>query len=64
MYGVMWSLNIPLDIRFFAIASRLTGFMKIYVIEFFGNAVRDLSTYLVSRKRIEVSPQYFPRCGL
>ena len=55
MYGVMWLLNIPLDIRFFVVASRLTGFMKVYVIEFFANAVRDLSTYLVSRKRIEVS---------
>ena len=55
MYGVMWSLNIPLDIRFFAVALRLTGFMKVYVIEIFSTAVRNLSTYFVSRKRIEVS---------
>ena len=59
MYGVMWSLNIPLDIRFFAIASRLTGFMKLYVIEFFAYAVSNLSNYLVSQKRIEVSRYRF-----
>ena len=60
MYGTMWSLNIRLDIRFFAIASCIMRFIKIYVIDFFGNAVRDLSNYLVARKRIEVGRYCFP----
>jgi hypothetical protein len=54
MYGTMWSLNIRFDTRFFAIASCLMGFMRCYVIDFFSNAIRDLSNYLVARKRIEV----------
>ena len=54
MHRVMWSLNIPLDIRSFAIASRLIRFMKVYVMKFFAYAVCDLSNYLVSQKRIEV----------
>ncbi len=58
MYGMMWSLNIRLDTRFFAIASCMLGFMRVYVIDFFSNAIRDLSNYLVSRKRIEVCRNY------
>lgn len=54
MYGTMWSLNIRLDTRFFAIASCLMGFMRVYAIYFFGNGIRDLSDYLAARKRIEV----------
>ena len=54
MYGTMWSLNIRFDTRFFAIASCVMGFMRIYVIHFFSNAIRDLADYLVARKRIEV----------
>ncbi|CAF0789068.1 unnamed protein product [Adineta steineri] len=53
MYGTMWSLNIRLDTRFFAISSCLLGFMRVYCIDFFSNAIRDLSNYLVARKRIE-----------
>ena len=60
MYGTMWSLNIRLDIRFFAIASCIMGFIKVYVIHFFGSAVSDLSNYLVARKRIEVGRYCFP----
>jgi hypothetical protein len=54
MYGTMWSLNIRFDTRFFAIASCVMGFMRVYVIDFFSNAIRDLSDYLAARKRIEV----------
>ncbi len=54
MYGAMWLLNIKLDTRFFAIASCVLGFMKVYVVDFFSNAIRDLSDYLVARKRLEV----------
>ncbi len=54
MYGTMWSLNIRFDTRFYAVASCLMGFMRVYVIDFFSNAIRDLSNYLVARKRIEV----------
>ncbi len=50
----MWSVNIRLDTRFFAIASCMLGFMRVNVIDFFSNAIRDLSNYFVSRKRIEV----------
>jgi len=54
MYGTMWSLNIRFDTRFFAVASCLMGFMRVYVIDFFSNAIQDLSNYSVARKRIEV----------
>ena len=54
MYGTMWSLDIRFDTRFFAIASCVMIFMRVYVIDFFSNAIRDLSNYLVARKRIEV----------
>jgi len=54
MYGTMWSLNIRFDTRFFAVASCLLGFMRVYCIDFFSNAIRDVSNYLVARKRIEV----------
>ncbi|CAF3400484.1 unnamed protein product [Rotaria sp. Silwood1] len=53
MYGTMWSLDIRFDTRFFAIASCMLGFMRLFVIEFFSYAVRDLSHYLPARKRIE-----------
>ncbi|CAF0930502.1 unnamed protein product [Adineta steineri] len=54
MYGTMWSLDIRLDTRFFAISSCLLGFMRIYCINYFSYAIRDISNYLVARKRIEV----------
>ena len=54
MYGAMWSLNIRFDARFFAVASCILGFMKVFTIDFFSNAIRDFSNYLVARKRIEV----------
>jgi hypothetical protein len=57
MYGVMWSLNIRFDTRFFAIASCILGFMRVYVIDFFTYAIRDLANYLAARKRIEVCRQ-------
>ncbi|CAF4026024.1 unnamed protein product [Adineta steineri] len=53
MYGTMWSLDIILDTRFFAISSCLLGFMRIYCINYFSYAIRDISNYLVARKRIE-----------
>ncbi|CAF0985467.1 unnamed protein product [Rotaria sordida] len=53
MYGTMWSLNLRFDTRFFAIASCILGFMRLTIIEFFSNAIRDLSHYLPARKRIE-----------
>ncbi|UJR21510.1 hypothetical protein I4U23_024596 [Adineta vaga] len=53
MYGTMWSSNIRFDTRFFAIASCILGFMRVHVIDFFSNGIRDLSNYLAARKRIE-----------
>ncbi|CAF3009500.1 unnamed protein product [Rotaria sp. Silwood2] len=53
MYGTMWWLNIRFDIRFFAVASCLLGHMRLTVVEFFNNAVRDLVHYMAAQKRIQ-----------
>ena len=59
MYGTMWSLDLRFDTQFFAIASCMLGFMRFSVVDFFSNAIRDLSHYLPARKRIEVSRHDF-----
>ncbi|CAF4743672.1 unnamed protein product [Rotaria sp. Silwood1] len=53
MYGTMWWFNIRFDISFFAVASCLLGHMRLTVVEFFNNAVKDLVHYLAAQKRIQ-----------
>ena len=54
MYGTMWSLNIPIDTRFFALAACMLGYMRLSIVDFFNYAIRNFVHYLAAKKRIEV----------
>ncbi|CAF4205310.1 unnamed protein product, partial [Rotaria sordida] len=53
MYGTMWWFNIRFDIRFFAVASCLLSHMRLTVVDFFNNAVKDFVHYMAAQKRIQ-----------
>lgn len=53
MYATMWSLNIHFDIRFFAVASCILGYLG-FAIWSFGSGIRHLVNYLAATKRIQV----------
>ncbi|UJR11087.1 hypothetical protein I4U23_015269 [Adineta vaga] len=53
MYLTMWSLNISLDTRFFALCSCLIGYMQYGVMDFLFEAIRNLIEYMAAEKRIQ-----------
>lgn len=55
MYTTMWILNMRLDTHLFAVLLCLVGYMRMWTIDTFNYAVRNLVHYLAARKRIEVS---------
>jgi hypothetical protein len=61
MYGVMWTLKMPIDTRFFAMASCMLGYMRLSIVDFFTYAVRNLVHYFAARTRLQVSCMMFVR---
>ena len=54
IFTATWLFNIRFKTEFFAVAIFMIGYMRLYVINFFYYAVRDLGYYVSARKRIEV----------
>lgn len=55
LYATLWSLNIQLSTRFFAIAAGVLGYMRLSIIEFVYYAIRYFVYYMAAQKRIQVS---------
>ncbi|CAF3989329.1 unnamed protein product [Rotaria sp. Silwood2] len=51
-YAAMWSLNIPFDTRFFAVAACILSYLG-FVILSFGNGIRYFGNYLTAVKRLQ-----------
>lgn len=60
MYGTMWTFDLRFDTYFFAIAACILAFMRVYIVQFFANAIHDLAHFLTARKRIQVGAE---RCS-
>lgn len=54
VYGTMWTLDIKINTRLFAVASCLISDLEIAVMEF-GIGVHDFVHYLTAAKRMRVS---------
>ena len=54
MYGAMWALNTPIDVCFFALAACMLEHMRLTIVDFFSDGIRNLVNYLAARKRIQV----------
>jgi hypothetical protein len=63
MYGIMWSLDMRFDTRFFAVASCMLGHLEYSLLEF-GKGMGDLVNYLAAAKRIQVSFHIFSSYSL
>ncbi|CAF1442641.1 unnamed protein product [Adineta ricciae] len=53
MYLTMWSLDMSLDTRVFALYSCLIGYLQYSVMDFLLQAIRNLIEYLAAQKRIQ-----------
>lgn len=56
IFMVIWLLDLRFDTRLFAILVCLVGYMRMWTIDTFNYAVRNLVHYLAARRRIEVTP--------
>jgi hypothetical protein len=54
IYVTIWIRDIPFDIRLFAILISLIGYMRMWTIDTYNYALRNLVHYLTARKRIQV----------
>ena len=50
----MWKFDIPIDTRFFAVASCMLGYIEMTVFDF-GTAIHTFALYITAVKRIQVS---------
>lgn len=59
IYMTMWFLGMRFDTRLFAILICIVGYMRMWTIDTFNYAVRNLVHYFAARTRIEVAMALF-----
>ena len=55
MFGTMWIVDKRFDIRFFAVASCMLGYIELSEFLDFGVGIHTFAQYLTAEKRIQVS---------